>query len=484
MKLQLVIAILCFLFSHVSFSQVPFSKHENKDLQRKSIVYEIVVEESSIRAISRNFFDTITVDKSNTVLYCHPDSSPSFWYKVYVYEDCKITFEIFPSGEDNIYNYFLYKSKGDISIADIKVKNIYPVRTNFYKNEMSETGTGLSQSSVMNYTDTSTKVRRAQLYYTAYHDAIPVKKGEVLLLNIYHINGIDCGPRFILKTNKQSQFFHSLYKTCYAGRYVQAGVKRSISLSPSMQKKSAEALSKVEVNNDASWGNTSPQAQVEPKVTYMVWDSIKHTVLPAEIVWIKKTKGINGSEKGKGEMALEKNVVYDVSISSVGYKNKKVVLSMNDSSRSFTRYVFLTPVKEGEEFVMDKIYFHPNTYCMRPGSLSELSKLLVYLKSNPEVKIEIQGHTSGNNKIRSDYEGEGSFNGSSKKLSQYRADIIKKYLVDNGIDGLRLVAKGYGGNRMIYPNPKTQDQADMNIRVGVLILSKREPVFSMSTKPK
>ncbi len=147
-----------------------------------------------------------------------------------------------------------------------------------------------------------------------------------------------------------------------------------------------------------------------------------------------------------------------------------------DTVSSFSRYVFLTPVKQGENFSMDKIYFYPNTYAMRPEASAELNKLLKYLKANPEVQIEIQGYTNGNNRIKAspDDMSEGSFTGSSKKLSQMRAEKIKTYLMENGISGERLTANGYGGSKMIYPNPRNQEEANKNIRVGIQILAQKE----------
>jgi outer membrane protein OmpA-like peptidoglycan-associated protein len=141
--------------------------------------------------------------------------------------------------------------------------------------------------------------------------------------------------------------------------------------------------------------------------------------------------------------------------------------------KSFVNEIHLTPCKEGDNFVMDKIYFYPNSPDMKPGSKSELDKLVTYLKENPTVCIEIQGHTNGNKRIKKSYGG--NFNGSAKKLSQCRADVIKKYLVEKGISLERLIANGYGGSRMIFPNPKTQEQANKNIRVEILLLPEKQP---------
>jgi outer membrane protein OmpA-like peptidoglycan-associated protein len=97
------------------------------------------------------------------------------------------------------------------------------------------------------------------------------------------------------------------------------------------------------------------------------------------------------------------------------------------------------------------------------------------MTNNPDVKIELQGHTNGNNKIGKNkaYKTMGeewNFRGSSKKLSMYRAEAIKKYLVTKGIDAKRISTNGFGGDRPIVENPKTLDAIEKNIRVEVRIL--------------
>ncbi|MEL6340643.1 MAG: OmpA family protein, partial [Myxococcota bacterium] len=77
---------------------------------------------------------------------------------------------------------------------------------------------------------------------------------------------------------------------------------------------------------------------------------------------------------------------------------------------------------------------------------------------NPQVKrVEIQGHT--------DSSGESDAN---QVLSQERADAVRLYLLDAGVDGDRLIAKGYGDSQ-----PVESDGADgvepMNRRVEFVI---------------
>jgi outer membrane protein OmpA-like peptidoglycan-associated protein len=425
------------------------------------ITREIVVEESGIHPVSISLQDTIVVDLThNAVLYCYPEGTASFWYKIYAKKDCEISFDIYPENVNNTYNYFLYKNKGDFNVSDINANHIFPIRANLFKDEMTTTGTGLSHSSNVNYEDTCSNVKVKQFYHTAYHRVVPVIRGDVLLLNVYHIKGKDCGQQIILQANAQSQKFQSMYLTCYTAQVANVKTERKLRLPVSVI--------------------ASPPLVQKIKATYVAWDSLTHSKIEAEISWTKKHINSYTVQKGEGEIILEKNTVYNIFFSAFGYKNKRISFIAKDSIGSFTHSVFLTPVKKGDDFVMDKIYFYPNTYAVKPGALTEMDKLLKYLTANPDVKVEIQGHTNGNNRIKASSHDpvEGRFTGSSKKLSKCRAETIKKYLMEKGISGDRLVTNGYGGSKMIYPNPNNQDEADKNIRVGVLILSQKEAVLS------
>ncbi|TAL57136.1 MAG: OmpA family protein [Bacteroidetes bacterium] len=460
----LLVFTSCVLFSSYLFSQ---SVAQNKEVE---IVREIVVEESGIHAISKSSSDTIVIDlNNNVVVYNYPEGYVSFWYKIYAKKDCEITFEIFPAEANNRYNYFLYKANGDLNVSDVKSKNVYPIRANLFADEMEKSGTGLSITSNVNYEDTGSVSKARRFYHSAYHGAVTAIAGDVLLLNIYHLKGNDCGQQFTLKSNNQSQKFQSLYQACFENHRANVKTERIVNL------------------------RFPPKVIVKPlpagqaaKASYVIWDSLKHKTIDAEMCWTKKHKTSYTTVKGTGEIILEKNTVYTIIFSAVGYKSKPVTFLTTDSLISFSRYVFLTPVKEGENFSMDKIYFYPNTYAMRPEAGHELNKLLKYLKANTEIRIEIQGFTNGNNRIKAspDDMSEGSFTGSSKKLSKMRAEKIKNYLVENGIAEDRLISNGFGGSQMIYENPRNQEEANKNIRVGIQILPQKEGAYSSSVQVK
>jgi OmpA-OmpF porin, OOP family len=70
-----------------------------------------------------------------------------------------------------------------------------------------------------------------------------------------------------------------------------------------------------------------------------------------------------------------------------------------------------------------------------------IAQMVELMKGNPDLKVEIQGHT--------DNVGKADAN---KKLSQDRADAVKKALVDAGIATARMTAAGYGDTKPVADN--------------------------------
>jgi outer membrane protein OmpA-like peptidoglycan-associated protein len=82
-----------------------------------------------------------------------------------------------------------------------------------------------------------------------------------------------------------------------------------------------------------------------------------------------------------------------------------------------------------------------------------LDAVVEVLKKNTQIKLEVQGHT--------DDKGPPAYN---KRLSQQRADSVRTYLIQRGIDSARLTAVGYGMERPIVPNTTPVNRA-LNRRV-------------------
>lgn len=132
-------------------------------------------------------------------------------------------------------------------------------------------------------------------------------------------------------------------------------------------------------------------------------------------------------------------------------------------------------ISVGDKLTLNQVFFYANTYAFKPESEEELQQLLNFLLDNPNLSIEIQGHTANNSEdIKPDpnFKGQGkewNFKGNSLKLSEERANAVREYLISNGISKKRTIAKGYGDTQLKVKNAQTIEDAEKNMRVEVVI---------------
>lgn len=105
-------------------------------------------------------------------------------------------------------------------------------------------------------------------------------------------------------------------------------------------------------------------------------------------------------------------------------------------------------IKVGEKIVLEGINFETGSARITPESESILMKAYNTLKNNPEIEVEISGHT----------DSRGS-NSSNQILSQERANSVKDWLVSKGIDPSRITAVGYGEEMPLVPNDSPENMA-------------------------
>jgi outer membrane protein OmpA-like peptidoglycan-associated protein len=112
--------------------------------------------------------------------------------------------------------------------------------------------------------------------------------------------------------------------------------------------------------------------------------------------------------------------------------------------------------------ILDKIYFETNKAIIKPISYPILDAVAATMNGNPDILLlEVQGHTD-----------ERNTNEYNLKLSQDRANAVKQYLVDKGVDAKRLAPRGYGEEKPI-DNGHNESAWSKNRRVEFIIL-KRE----------
>ena len=120
----------------------------------------------------------------------------------------------------------------------------------------------------------------------------------------------------------------------------------------------------------------------------------------------------------------------------------------------------LAPIEVGVDVPLNNIFFEYAKAVLQPTSFPELDRIADTMKENPNLVIEIQGHTDN---VGSDE--------SNQKLSQDRAEAVRKYLLSKKIQTARITSVGYGETKPIATNDTEEGRAQ-NRRVQLAIVRK------------
>jgi peptidoglycan-associated lipoprotein len=185
---------------------------------------------------------------------------------------------------------------------------------------------------------------------------------------------------------------------------------------------------------------------------------------------------------GAYKFTLKKNVNYNLNASKsrffgdIGEASTYGLKESKDAEVNFK----LNPIPL-KDIKLDGILYDLNSADLRPESLTILDSLLKTLKSNPNFVIEIASHT--------DSRADSVYN---NELSQRRAQSVVDFLVTNGVEKERLVAKGYGESRLLNECKDgiecTEEQHQQNRRTAFQVLSEdyvpKEQKLPDAGKPK
>jgi outer membrane protein OmpA-like peptidoglycan-associated protein len=152
--------------------------------------------------------------------------------------------------------------------------------------------------------------------------------------------------------------------------------------------------------------------------------------------------------------------LYTISCVEKGYMyyNEKFWPSENEIH---LQQVKLIPMAIGLSTDVRDIKFLGDQTAIYHKSKPSLAEIKEFLDLNPSVKIAIVGHVNGPDKRKSP-----KF---YQKASEARGQAVMNYLIELGVDELRLEAQGRGNTQMLFPDPKTDWQNEANRRVEILI---------------
>jgi outer membrane protein OmpA-like peptidoglycan-associated protein/tetratricopeptide (TPR) repeat protein len=202
--------------------------------------------------------------------------------------------------------------------------------------------------------------------------------------------------------------------------------------------------------------------------------------LMVRVVDAKTNKNIDGSVKLKGQndninvpaeskvngiytfvIVRDEATSFMLSADKPGYifANKRITIPASKGEEQTIRQTLsLSKPEVGTSKTLRNIFFEFGEATFTSESYEELNKMVSFMEANPQVNVEIAGHT--------DAIGSAAVN---KKLSQLRANKVVNYLTDKGIDRRRLNAVGYGEDRPIVSNDDEVMGREINRRVEFIV---------------
>ncbi|MBQ4390393.1 MAG: OmpA family protein [Paludibacteraceae bacterium] len=160
------------------------------------------------------------------------------------------------------------------------------------------------------------------------------------------------------------------------------------------------------------------------------------------------------SARGASSAMLSDSIMYSLHIEQMGYEPyDALIANIGDSM-----HVQLTPIKKGEVFIMNDLFFASNRTRILSSSEKSLNDLYMFMQRNPEVRIKIMGHTDSVGK-----------DAANQKLSEGRANAVRDDLIERGVAPERIEAIGYGESRPIDTND-TEEGRQNNRRVEIEIM--------------
>jgi outer membrane protein OmpA-like peptidoglycan-associated protein len=158
-------------------------------------------------------------------------------------------------------------------------------------------------------------------------------------------------------------------------------------------------------------------------------------------------------------LPVGKDYAFNVNRKGYLFFSENFSLSQKIPDSTYNIDIPLQPLEANAAVILKNIFFEVNRYDLQPASTSELDKVVMLLRENPTLKIQINGHTDNVGKPADNL-----------KLSNDRAQSVVKYIITKGIDIKRLSFRGFGADQPIASNEKEEGRAQ-NRRTELKVIS-------------
>ena len=152
---------------------------------------------------------------------------------------------------------------------------------------------------------------------------------------------------------------------------------------------------------------------------------------------------------------------YGLNIAKAGYLFHSENFNLSgifSRQQPMTLEIALDPIETGKTTILKNIFFETDSFRLKPESGVQLREMVDFMKTNPQLVVEIGGHT--------DQQGTEKYN---LNLSSRRADAVVQYLTAKGVAPARLRSRGYGATVPVAEN-STETGRAQNRRTEFRIL--------------
>ncbi|NPA44994.1 MAG: OmpA family protein, partial [Chlorobi bacterium] len=168
-------------------------------------------------------------------------------------------------------------------------------------------------------------------------------------------------------------------------------------------------------------------------------------------------------KNGEYKIVLTYGEKYNIRAKKDGYfaMNETINLKQKKNYKEIKKDLLMAPLKKEQPILLKDVNFYSTKAKLLPSAYPELNRLINLMKKNKNIVIELHGHTEQ----RAGYEKQ------LYKLSEQRAEAVKKYMISKGIDSKRIKMKAFGGTKPLFSN-NTEAGREKNRRVEFKIIQK------------
>jgi outer membrane protein OmpA-like peptidoglycan-associated protein len=208
-------------------------------------------------------------------------------------------------------------------------------------------------------------------------------------------------------------------------------------------------------------------------VTGKLIDKKNNTPLGAKIIYERLPDGADvgiaesNPKTGEYDIKLPGGHLYGVRAEAKDHISESQTLDLRNVTtdtklvdQNFTlNPIHVVKIESDAVVRLNTIFFDFAKTTLKPQSFPELDRIADVMKSQPEITIEISGHTDN---VGSDQ--------ANQKLSERRAEAVRTYIVSKGIQPSRIISIGYGESKPVASNDDEKDGRELNRRVEFKII--------------